>query len=1065
MLHVYKASAGSGKTFRLVLFYLDLCFHHRHEPNYFKHILAMTFTNAATAEMKDRILRELKYLSEGSEKAEHAATLRENHGLSTKDLQRSAAAILQSMMEDYSGFAITTIDSFFQRILRVFTREIGLNQGYEVELDTDKVLQRVMDELLADLTEDSPAMYWIEHVLEERWMEGKSNNFRRDLLELGGELFKEGVHQKLAQEDVSALREKGREVYAQMEEIEAELAAIQDEVEGVLYQHDLGFDDFSRKKSSFVGTWLNTYSDVSKIIKNGPESFRNILSKNIDEVDSWTTKTAPADTVGKVEAASDELNRLLRKTVQWIDERLPMYFSLYLIRKKYTSYGFLAILNEYVQAYCQREQKVLLSDTSEMLKEVVRIQIMPFFYERIGDRYHHVLLDEFQDTSTSQWEVLDALVEELVAAGNKDSLVVGDVKQAIYRWRNGNWQILQLGLRQKYEPLEQYRPEQLKNNWRSREEIVGFNNELYGALAELAEVELANAFSQYGVDQGGETSIIGDIFAGHEQGIHEKMKEARAGGFVCIDGFLEPNKDSGIEKEEQEVYFFDLIRDRLVSLKNRGFSRSDICILVRRGKEALEISEYLLEWQREDQDTFTFTSPQALELSNSYIVQGLMAFFKLMIGREVKVAWLEWEQAVEKLQCGGLSRGVLEEMIRDAQAQSLWEIAERVVVETEWSKIEAELPFLLEFQNQILQYVDQEQGHLRDWVDFYYDREIFRSSIILPENQDAIRVSTIHKSKGMEYPVVLLPYMDMDITSVSKSVNKTIIWAEHFALMGRQWSTYPLEFGRHLAYSTLSEEFSREFIAQWIDTLNLCYVATTRPREEVHLFLKEVEPQKPVKLLSQLLWDALNSEGAQDIQSEMGHKRIVRGVPMENRVRKDEEEDYDSIALREYRGARPIPSISDPGGGLQEESENNALSRGRKLHEILERVYDEESLNRSITAVIEQGVLVEEERETYFEALSPLMHHDEIGPLLGLKEGRMVERELLVPGSVIQRPDRVIRQENRTLVIDFKTGKKYPAHRDQIRNYMKSLVEMKAPTVEGYLVYIDAVEVDRVELS
>jgi ATP-dependent exoDNAse (exonuclease V) beta subunit len=150
---------------------------------------------------------------------------------------------------------------------------------------------------------------------------------------------------------------------------------------------------------------------------------------------------------------------------------------------------------------------------------------------------------------------------------------------------------------------------------------------------------------------------------------------------------------------------------------------------------------------------------------------------------------------------------------------------------------------------------------------------------------------------------------------------------------------------------------------------------------------------------------------------------------------------------------------------LQEEEENNAMSPGRKLHEILERVYDEESLNRSITAAIEQGILVEEERSSYFEALAPLMNHSEIGPLLRLKEGRMVERELLVPGSVIQRPDRVIRQEGRTLVIDFKTGKKYPAHRDQVQNYMESLMEMQAPAVEGYLVYIDAAEMERVELS
>ena len=621
MLHVYKASAGSGKTYTLTRFYLKICFDHPTDPAYFRHILTMTFTNAATAEMKMRILKELKLLAFKPEKAEHLEYLMDGTGLSETEIGRLAEQILRAMMEYYSSFAVTTIDSFFQTVLRLFTRELDIKAGYQVELNTDQVLEKAVEAFLEEMQSDSQGLFWIEAVLEARWEEGKSNSFRNELTGLGKQLFSEGIYEKLHAVSPDQLQEIRARIIEQREQYKKDYQAILDAGWAVLEKYELTPESFSGKSRSKANTWLNTYQELDKIVGDSSEALRKI-TEAIHEEDKWITKSTKGAERDQMLAALDELYPLMEQSVDFITSELPKYQSFKSLSDTMESFGFLSLLETYVQRYCEENQRVLISETTALLRKVIDHQMLPFFYERLGERFDHILLDEFQDTSTSQWENLQILVDNAVAQAGGSALIVGDVKQAIYRWRNGDWSILQFKLRETYEPEGKYEEQSLECNWRSRREIVEFNNALY---AELPQSVAENFQEEYQFpDEEGRLSplLAAEIYKDSGQRIDKAVESKRQGGYVQMDFFLKATKktaaewgiESEIDKDEQEEEMFAQIKTTIADALQRGYRRRDICILVRKSRESQAVAEKLMEWQKESgsgQLSFCFTGDRS----------------------------------------------------------------------------------------------------------------------------------------------------------------------------------------------------------------------------------------------------------------------------------------------------------------------------------------------------------------------------------------------------------------------------------------------------------------------
>jgi ATP-dependent exoDNAse (exonuclease V) beta subunit len=772
MLHVYKASAGSGKTYTLTRFYLKICFDHPKDPAYFRHILTMTFTNAATAEMKMRILEELKLLAFKPEKAEHLEYLMDGTGLSEMEIGRLAEQILRAMMEYYSSFAVTTIDSFFQTVLRLFTRELDIKAGYQVELNTDQVLEKAVGAFLEEMQSDSQGLFWIEAVLEARWEEGKSNSFRNELTGLGKQLFSEGIYEKLHAISPDQLQEIRARIIEQREQYKKDYQAILDAGWAVLEKYELTPESFKYRYSK-AHTWLNKYNDLDEIVGEVSEALRKI-TEAIHNPDKWITKSTKGAERDQMLAALDELYPLLEQSVDFIISELPKYQSFKSLSDNVESFGFLSLLEIYVQRYCEENQRVLISETTALLRKVIDHQMLPFFYERLGERFDHILLDEFQDTSTSQWENLQILVDNAVAQAGGSALIVGDVKQAIYRWRNGDWSILQFKLRQTYEPEGKYEEQSLECNWRSHRKIVEFNNALYGELPHSVAGYFQEEY-QF-PDKEGHLSpqLAAEIYRDSSQKIDHAVEAKRKGGYVQMDFFLKATKEtaaewgieSEIDKDEQEEEMFAQIKATIADALQRGYRRRDICILVRKSKESKALAEKLMEWQKESgSDSFRFASPEIVRLDQSFSVQLMMAFFRLMQQPKDGVARAEWNQARAYLQNtpnAGLESANLDpelpERLKQAHSQSLWEIAEDLIQEYDLPAQTGEIPFLQEFQDQLLAFAAEEGGHVREWLAFWEENKVYEASVALPEEQDAIRLMTIHKSKGMEFPIVILPF-------------------------------------------------------------------------------------------------------------------------------------------------------------------------------------------------------------------------------------------------------------------------------------------------------------------
>jgi len=1075
MLYVYKASAGSGKTYRLTRRYLEICFQHPDDPAYFRHILTMTFTNAATAEMKSRILDELKKLAFQPDQAEHLGFLMRETERSKSSISQLAELILRQMMERYSSFSVTTIDSFFQTVLRLFTRELDIKAGYQVELNTDAVLDKAVDAFLDDIESGSQGMYWIEAVLNKRWEAGKSNSFRGELLGLGRELFSEGIYEKLAYIPSESLPDIRNQIIKRKMELEEAHQSILDRAGEVLKKQGLEPESFKGKSRSKARTWLVTYDNIDKIAGDMDGALRK-LSSALHVEEEWIKDSTRGGERQELLTAFEKLQPLLEETIDFILNRLPIYQSFKSMSDNIESFAFLSLLDTYVQQYCDENQRVLISETTELLRKVIDYQMLPFFYERLGERYDHILLDEFQDTSSSQWENLEVLVDNAVAQAGGSALIVGDVKQAIYRWRNGEWSILQSQLKEKYDPEDKYEEENLSENWRSSKEIVDFNNQMYRELPQL----IAKAYQdEYQFNSEGGAllpEILEHVYQGASQNIDEAILEKRRGGYVYLDFFLKGIKDSvkqfgvseEMEKADQEEAMFEQLRKTVSQAQDRGFRRRDICILVRKKNESAEVARRLLAWQgEEDGDQFKFASPEVVRLDQSFSVQLIMAFFQLMMNPSEKVARAEWQQARAYLEgdaahseAAQSEREDLETLLAQAHSQSLWEIAEELITLYHLGDHSGEIPFLQEFQDQLLEFSASEGGHVREWLNYWEDHRIYAQSVLLPEEQDAIRLMTIHKSKGKEFPVLIVPYVNWGLNILQEAGNKTeTLWVDDLDLDGLQLPTFPVNFDKRLWVSSLSHVFQKELVEQLLDALNLLYVATTRAKNELYLFAMDIHPTDMKSVGDALFHSSFvqNLIGTSPTDPELGRFTHRLGHPVT--IESGEASPVNPESLHTYPAGTRLPSLSARLSRVEMgEEELSPLSRGSLLHSIMEQVFSEADLNKNLTRAVESGQISRAEEADIRADLLALIQDPKIGPLLQKKSNYLAERAILLPDGSMQRPDRVLIDEEHVWVIDFKSGKKYSSHQRQVQSYMHTLQEMQALPVKGYLIYMDEQE-------
>ena len=477
---ILNASAGSGKTYQLAYKYVrDVV----EQPTLYRHILAVTFTNKATEEMKSRILSEIHTLASGG-KSGYLASLCTELSLDERTVRTRAREARTRILHDYSRFTILTIDTFFQRILRAFIQELGLDLNYNVEIETASVLSKSADALVEQIRIDEELQRWLTAFVQERIDEGRKWDIRDGILSLGGELFKEKNKDALS---VPRSREElGRIVSraaAQAEATKKQLQQTAARAVAIISRAGLTAADFSGKSRSFANYFFTVAAGELK-------PYGATVAKMAAAPEGWGAKGSPA------QALAPELQPLLREMCGLYDENVRAWNTCDLLRENYRSFALLQDLYGKVRQMCSDENVMMLSETKNILSEFIRHNDAPFIYEKVGNRYDRFMIDEFQDTSTREWENFLPLLGNAMAQSEQTSvLIVGDIKQSIYRWRGGDWEILH---RRAARELGEASTEtiHLKENFRSLPLVVEFNNRMIGKVVESDNTALNQLLAQ-----------------------------------------------------------------------------------------------------------------------------------------------------------------------------------------------------------------------------------------------------------------------------------------------------------------------------------------------------------------------------------------------------------------------------------------------------------------------------------------------------------------------------------------------------------------------------------------
>lgn len=923
MINIFKASAGSGKTHTLSKTYLDLLLKADSKTAY-RNILAVTFTNKATEEMKERILRDL---------AEEGKT------------NPRAREILINLLHDYGSFSVSTIDKFFQQALRAFSRELGSSGNYQIELDKASLTKEAMDRVLDDLTEkDKDLLGWFTKQLETALDNGESFHLESSLYEMAEEFG--DVNEKFTydKKKLTELKEKCKEIV--------------DTFHKDVYENALCID---------TTTW-------GKTAAKGLAQYAGAQTKYKDSVKAAnaTTLAKLAETAG-CEAMYALMNPQGRRWKEYRTARMveKVIFTLGLAEEFYSK---LAIIEE-------EKGVISLDESTSLLRDIIDGSDAPFIYEKLGVRFNHFLLDEFQDTSVVQWENFKPLLANSVSEGYSN-IIVGDVKQSIYRWRNSDWNLLDKEIEENFKGKVEVIT--LKENWRSTQSIVDFNNE----------------FFTFAADNLGLSKIYADV--------KQKVKvEDSQKGCVTVD-FC-----------EDELEMIDGYIEQAVAA---GAKMSDMAILLRTNGEGKKVAEYLLS------KGYSVISDDSLDLKSSLIIRKIVSYLHSLCNNS-----------------DSLNTYLSESLEIDSEREyhSLLDLVDGVIKdlsETHPDEIKGQTLFIQSFMDDILEWTSIHGNDLRQYLKHWEESKIAISS---PNDPNAIRITTVHKSKGLAFPIVIFPFAE----KVGLFKEDTL-WChlDSDAEMGESFnSIFPVVLGKSSGDSFFSESLKNEMEMQRIDNLNIFYVCLTRARKEMHIIAKNppkslIDGKSSPNDLSQLLYLYCEQNG----YTFGSPYRWNEASKKEDSEIEEFDAEYETYGMNPEACSRRFVASSDAWDYFSEEGIGQSKRlRGIEQHALLSRIRTSDDAPEVLRSIEPQT------RELLLERISA--HSEWFSPELKT----LNEVAIIDSFGNTNRPDRVlVDEEGRVTVIDFKFGEEDEKYSGQVRRYMRLFREMGYGEVSGYIWYV-----------
>lgn len=1071
-LLVYKASAGSGKTFTLAVEYIKRLIIH---PHAYRQILAVTFTNKATTEMKERILQQLygiwkgdpasdaylKRIEEDLERSKynlHADTPDEK----TQNLRQRAGMALHYMLHDYNRFRIETIDSFFQSVMRNLARELELSPNLEVELNSDEVLSDAVDSLIEKLTPTSPVLAWLLDYIDERIRDDKRWNVSSEIKRFGRNIFDEsyiergeGVRQSLRIPD---LLKRYREALRDMEEEALEqMAGFYGQFENELEGHALSPEDL-KGGSRGIDSYFRKLRDGRLTDK---DVLTATLQNCLSDAQHWVTKTnrRKDDILRLVESS---LLPLLQDAERLRPQRNRTVNSCRLSLQHLNKLQLLNHIDEEVRTLNREQNRFLLSDTNALLHKLVREGDSSFVFEKIGANIRNVMIDEFQDTSRMQWDNFRLLLLEGLSQG-ADSLIVGDVKQSIYRWRNGDWSILNDLGREKLNNFP-VRVETLKTNRRSETNIIRFNNRFFTAAVAYLNTLHLNELNE-------ECYPLKQAYADVEQ--ESPKNETR--GYVKAS-FLEADEEHGYA--EQTLF---AVGEEVRRLLNEGIQPNDITLLVRKNKHIPLIADYF-----DKELGLTVVSDEAFRLDASLSVCMLMDALRCLSNPEDSISRASLAASYGQLTKGEPDLSVRkEETLHRARSQRvetlplpeafiartealrlmpLYELLEELFGIFGMNRVEKQDAYLFSFFDAVTEYLRDNSSGLDGFIRYW--EETLCGKTIPSGEMDGIRILSIHKSKGLEFHTVLIPFCDWKLEN---ETNNQLVWCTPPEAPYNTLGLVPVNYSSTMAESVYRQDYLHERLQLWVDSLNLLYVAFTRAGKNLILWSKKGQKGTVSELLVNALPGmAQNGEGHWEEEVAIYENGTLCPSALE------QEETHRKLPVRmesmlhnvEFRQSN---RSADFIAGVEEaESRSRFINRGRLLHTLFSDIETEKDIEPAISRLVFEGIIGRTETEEEIRTLT-----ERAFSLPQVKDWYSGTWRLFSECDIIwldngelrtRRPDRVMMRNGEIVVIDFKFGKPNKKYNKQVEGYMQLLVRMgyASEHIEGYLWYVEEESIERV---
>ncbi len=1048
-LTVYKASAGSGKTFTLAVEYIKLLVEN---PRAYEGILAVTFTNKATEEMKMRILSQLYGLSHSLPSSNgYMNVIVADTGLKPEYVRSQAGKALSLLLHNYHFFRVQTIDTFFQGVLRNLAKELGLSANLRVGLNNDQVVDQAVDNLIDSLADDKKLLGVVVKYMNDRLDNEKSWNVIKNIKGFGSTIFNEVYKRN---------RSKMEEVFADesfFDKYQSELLRLKKEkqekyveagieVIGMVEEAGLSVDETFKGKSRSIMNYF-------KKLKNGNFADSNVRNKTVEQclegIDGWLKKGSKEYEAAE-QLTEEYLMPMLRELEKWRPDDAVAYNSAVKTLQHLNDVRLLKRIEDSAHELNEASQRFMLSDTQSLLNEMINDDDSPFIFEKIGARLEHIMIDEFQDTSTVQWANFKTLLKECMSQGHSN-LIVGDVKQSIYRFRSGDWRLLN-GIDEEFkgEPID-FQPK--KTNWRSERGVINFNNAFF---ERAAEIEVGN-IAEYSTES---AEQLRKAYSDVKQEIPEKRGK---GGLVHIE--LLPGEESETMCERTLQTIHDL-------MDYSGARQGDIAILVRWGKDIATLAKYI----EEEDNTLRVVSAEAFRLDASKAV-GIIVNAMTLLARpkdRIARAALAMNCTEEQMQQFDDMHGTLIEM-------TLHDMAEALLRLFAIDQMTDESAYVTKFFDHLHSFSNDMAPVLEDFLTAWEDE--ICSKTIQTADCDGIRIMTIHKSKGLEFKHVILPYCDWS----PDPRRAETLWLQPKKAPFSRLPMVPVDYRSvsSLMGTIYEDDGIAEHIQNVVDNLNLLYVAMTRAGQSLFILGKRYKQPKSgsaAPLRSKIIEDVISKlpaeiegvpvhvDGLEDAEQVL---MLTYGklVSTATSAVKETEEQTASVfettptqvsvpvcsyeGRAEYRQSNASHAFADD---ANDESDRQRYIRiGMVMHQLFASIRTFDDVEPMLQRMEMEGIL-------YDDTLS----HEELADVLRRKfalpqvkewfdgKWRVYNECTLLTANAEHRPDRVITDGKETIVIDFKFGKQHDDHKKQVRRYMCLLKDMGMPDVKGYLWYVNA---------